>query len=347
MHSPESPSVAIILINKDDPGVIDTLEALVALPQVLAGAAEVIVVDASEGRFERLRVLFPVVRWIEFAPIPGRSSIPQQRNRALSETDAETIVFTDASCVPGPEWLERLCGPIWHEDESLVAGSARSPAGHSLRDVAAQRIVHCRYLTEAPTINLAVKVSVCERLGGFDERFQYGSDVDFTWRAIDAGYRIRYVREAFVTHDWGDLRAEVRRSHMYGRARARLYLKHRGRRRNLLGSDFTAVAYPLVLLAAPLFVRRPYALSVFAIPLVRNRGMRPFLTVAEHLIYGAGVLQELIDWTAQRRPGASPPPFSGVESVPAAESSNCRDDHVRRQPGDSQTPDHELVRRSE
>jgi len=338
MENYELLKAAIVVINKNDEGVVDTLEALAGLPRVLAGEVEVILVDASEGRFDRLRARFPVVRWIEFTPIPGRSSIPHQRNQALAATDAETVVFIDASCVPGPEWFERLCGPIWNEGESIVAGSARSPAGDGLRDFAAERITACRYLSEAPTINLAVKASVCQELGGFDERFHYGSDVDFTWRAIDAGYRIRYVREAVVTHDFGDLRAEVRRSHVYGRARARLYMKHRGRRRNLLGSDITAVVYPLVLLATPVFVRRPRTLAVFAIPLVRNRGMRPFLTVGEHLVYGAGVLRELLGWMVR--------PFSGISSRLGG-SSHRGDDHVGGESGDPQTPDDEFVRRGE
>jgi hypothetical protein len=48
----QSPPVAIIVINKNDEGVVDILEALGALPRVMAGEAEIVLVDASEGRFD-------------------------------------------------------------------------------------------------------------------------------------------------------------------------------------------------------------------------------------------------------------------------------------------------------
>lgn len=282
---------AIIVINKSDPGIVDTLTALDTLAQVRAGTAEVIVVDASEGRFDRMRARFPRARWINFTPLADRPSIPHQRNCGVASSNAQIVVFVDASCVPGPDWLEQLCAPIASGDETIVAGAHRSPNQRSLRDVATERLGTRTYLTEAPTINLAIRRSTLEQLGGFDESFRYGSDVDFTWRAIDAGHCIRYVPEAYVTHDWGDMREEVRRSRAYGRARAHLYMKHRARWRDLFGRDLPVVVYPLLLLALPLLVRRPRRLSVLAIPLIRNRGRRPFYTLAEHLVYGFGALE--------------------------------------------------------
>jgi GT2 family glycosyltransferase len=297
--------VAIIVINKSDAGVEDTVASLTALAEVRRGDAEVIVVDASEGRFDHVRDRFPSVRWTAFTPIPGRPSIPHQRNRGVAATAAETVVFIDASCLPGPDWLERLCAPIREEGESVVAGSHRSPSGAGLRDLATDRLANRTYLTEAPTINLAVRRSVLAALDGFDESFRYGSDVDFTWRAIDAGYRIRYVPDAWVTHEWGGLREELQRSYSYGRARGHLYFKHRRRWRGLLWSDSPALAYPLLLIASPLFLVRRRLLLALLIPLARNRGRRPVLTLAEHCVYGAGVLRAVASWAGNRLAGAS------------------------------------------
>ena len=42
-----------------------------------------------------------------------------------------------------------------------------------------------------------------DAVGGFDEAFAYGSDIDFTWRLTDDGYRIRSAPDAMVRHDWG------------------------------------------------------------------------------------------------------------------------------------------------
>lgn len=285
-----TPEISIVIINKSDPGVADTLEALDGLSEVQEGTAEVVVVDASQGRFDELRRRFPRMTWIVFEPIAGRSSIPHQRNRGIAAAQGSVIAFTDASCVPDPGWLERLAAPIRSGEETIVAGAHRSPDKAGLRDEAATRRAGKRYLSEAPTINLAFKREVLEQIGGFDESFRYGSDVDVAWRAIDAGHRIRFVPEAVVSHDFGSAREEARRSFAYGRARAHLYLKHPHRWRGLVAGDAPVLVYPLVLLVAPVFVRRPVLLGVFAIPLARNRGRRPLLTLADHLIYGMGVL---------------------------------------------------------
>jgi GT2 family glycosyltransferase len=292
---------AIIVINKSDPGIVDTLTSLDALARVRAGTAEVVVVDASEGRFDEVRERFPGVRWIDFMPLPGRPSIPHQRNQGVASTDAGLVVFIDASCVPGPDWLEQLCAPIESGEETIVAGAHRSPDQRSIRDLATERLRTRSYLTEAPTINLAIRRSTLDELGGFDESFRYGSDVDLTWRAVQAGQRIRYVPEAYVTHDWGDVRAEVGRSRAYGRARAHLYMKHRSHWRGLFGQDLPVIVYPLLLLALPLLARRPWRLSVLVIPLFRNRGQRPFYTLAEHFVYGFGALEAFRDLWRRKR----------------------------------------------
>jgi GT2 family glycosyltransferase len=284
-------NVVIIVINKDDERIVDTLRALSELPEIQAQSARVAVIDASGGRFEEARKQHPAVQWVVFSPIPGTVTIAHQRNRGVAATTEPLVVFVDAACIPGPNWLQLLCAPIYSEGQMIVAGSTRSPDGRSLRDHVMTRAEGHDYLAEAPTINLAIKREVLDRLQGFDEEFAYGSDVDLSWRAVRAGYRIRYVPEAYVTHDWGASREEVRRSFMYGRGRARLFAKHPWRWRRLFNEDLPVLIYPILILTVPWFARRPWLLSLLAVPLVRNRGKKPLATLVEHFIYGAGVLR--------------------------------------------------------
>ena len=47
-------------------------------------------------------------------------------------------------------------------------------------------------------------------VGYFDERFNYGSDMDFCWRAIKEGYKIRRNEKACLYHEWGNLKQEIK-----------------------------------------------------------------------------------------------------------------------------------------
>ena len=178
-----------------------------------------------------------------------RVSIPHQRNAGVRAAYGEIIVFTDAGCRPEREWLASLIAPLLarraghgRPDPGDV-GKARdcTTAGHG-------QALESRYLTECPTINLAFRRQAFDAIGGFDEGFAYGSDVDFTWRLTDAGYRIRGVPNAVVRHDWGGWRRQMRRSYVYGKARMRLYRKHRARLRHMLRDDPMVVVYPVFLL---------------------------------------------------------------------------------------------------
>jgi GT2 family glycosyltransferase len=220
-------------------------------------------------------------------------SIPHQRNAGVREARGDIIVYTDAGCRPEPGWLDRLVTPLRNEEKvsAGVALAADGSAGPYARAVAAARAAD--YLPECPTINLAFHRAAFDSVGGFDERFAYGSDVDFSWRLVAAGYRIRSVPEAVVRHDWGTRRRQLRRSYVYGKARARLYRKHRWKVRDVLRRDPIVVVYPVFLLGLPLTLVFPLYPALLLIPAWRNRSEGAVRVLAEHLIFGAGVLAEL------------------------------------------------------
>jgi glycosyltransferase involved in cell wall biosynthesis len=288
--------ISIVIISKDEPGLDDTLTGIAAQVRTLPEPCEILVVDASRGRLDHIRRRHePAVRWLPFRPPPGvRVSIPHQRNAGVRAARGEVIVFTDAGCRPAPGWLAHLVGAL-HEGEQVTAGLALAASGSpGLYGRATDLARSCSYLTECPTINLAFRREAFDAVGGFDERFAYGSDVDFSWRLTDAGYRIRSVPEAVVLrHDWGTWRRQLRRSYAYGRARARLYRKHRSRLRGILRTDPTVVVYSVFLLGLPLTVIFPLYPALLLIPAWRNRSLGAARVVADHLTFGAGVLAEL------------------------------------------------------
>ena len=148
-------------------------------------------------------------------------------------------------------------------------------------------------MRECPTLNFAFRRAAFDAVGGFDESFEYGSDVDFSWRLNDIGYRILRVPDAVVRLDWGTSRRQRRRSFLYGKARARLYRKHKARRKSVLRDDPIVVIYPLFLLGLPLTVVFPLYPLLLLIPAWRNRSHGVIQVLSDHLWFGAGALAEL------------------------------------------------------
>jgi GT2 family glycosyltransferase len=287
--------ISVVIISKDEPELDETLSAVAAQVDRLAEPGEVVVVDASSGRLDEIRRRHQdTVRWMDFQQPPGvRVSIPHQRNVGVREAKGDIIVFTDAACRPQPGWLERLVAPLQEEDESVTAGAHQGGSGESHYRISVDHAGEATYLREAPTLNFAFRRKVFDAAEGFDESFAYGSDTDFSWRLADLGYRIRYVPDAVVEHDFGTARRQRRRSYLYGKARARLYLKHRARRQYLLRDDPIVVVYPLFLLGLPLTLIFPLYPLLLLVPAWRNRSEGIIWVLVDHLWFGAGVLAEL------------------------------------------------------
>jgi glycosyltransferase involved in cell wall biosynthesis len=290
--------ISIVIISKDEPSLQDTLAGVTVQAVGLGEPAEVVVVDASAGRLDEIKQRYATgVRWLDFQQPPGvRVSIPHQRNVGVRAAEGEIIVFTDAGCLPEEGWLKLMVEGL-RSGEDAVTGTTQDMLG---ADVYPNR--HCEwlgdaeesdYLVECATINFAFRRAAFEVIGGFDESFAYGSDVDFTWRLNDAGYRVRHIPDAILRHDWGAPRRQRRRSFVYGKARAHLYMKHVARRKDILRKDPTVVGYPLFLVGLPLMLIFPPYPLLLLIPAWRNRADGALKVLIDHLWYGAGVLAEL------------------------------------------------------
>lgn len=288
--------ISIVIISKDEPALDGTLTAVSNQAANLAEPCEVLVVDASDGRLDHIRRHHePVVRWLQFErPAGAGVTIPHQRNAGVRAAAGDIIVFTDSGCYPETGWLANLTAPL-RQDEQVTAGLALAAAEGSdpYDDSGLRQDREDSYLKECPTINMAFRREAFDAVGGFDEKFAYGSDIDFSWRLVDAGYKIRVVPDALVRHDWGTWRRHLRRSYAYGKARARLYRKHRTRRWRVLHDDPMVVVYPAFLLGLPLTLVFPFYPALLLIPAWRNRSRGVAKILADHLAYGAGVLAEL------------------------------------------------------
>ena len=89
--------ISIVIISKDEASLDDTLTAVTAQAQALEEPAEVVVVDASDGRLDYIRLRHQAqARWVQFDQPQGTSiSIPHQRNAGVRAAKGEIIVIAD------------------------------------------------------------------------------------------------------------------------------------------------------------------------------------------------------------------------------------------------------------
>jgi GT2 family glycosyltransferase len=282
--------ISVIVISKDEPFIGDTLSDLAA--QEVDESFEVLVVDASSGRLEVIRHRFPDVTWLDYRG-SGNVTIAAQRNLGMRAAKGEVVTFTDAGCRLPESWLATLTAPIRTGVEQATAGETWGAGPWSSLYQPATRPTGS-YLKEAPTINLALSRRVIDEVGQFDERFTYGSDIDYTWRVVAAGFRLLLVPEARIVSDWGNRRRQIKRSFSYGQARVHLHRKHGTPLRQLVREDPVVVVYPAFLLGLPLVLLSPAYLLLLAVPAWRARRRRPAVVVLDHVVFGAGALLEAL-----------------------------------------------------
>ena len=191
---------------------------------------EVIVVGLDE---RQVTAGFPEVRFIDTGhPVCAAAA----RNRGVEAARGDFMVFTDADCVPRPDWL--ACLRSRHESgESVVGGSViiEVPNYWALSDnLAMFHAFRPEYQPGArpflPTLNLSLHRSVWEKVGGLDESFDgAGSeDSDWTIRMRRAGFRLFFDPLAQVLHSptRRNFRAVARHWRHSGRNSIRVRLRY-------------------------------------------------------------------------------------------------------------------------
>jgi len=245
---------------------------------------EVIVVDdGSNDETARIAQRYPVhcVRQENQGPAAAR-------NLGAREAHGMVLAFTDADCVPEPDWIERLV-KAFKDDVAAVGGTygIANPESRLARMIHAEIVIrHARlgeYVDFLGSFNVAYKRDAFERVGGFDPVFRMASaeDNDLAYRLQDAGYRLRFAADARVAHYHPTrLLPYLRTQLWHGYWRVVLYRKHPHRVRK---GD--AYAGPTDLWAPPLA-----AAAVALAPLVAASALVPLLTPFATGLYGLVLL---------------------------------------------------------
>lgn len=279
-------SISVVIIVKNDPGIEHTLSLLHHQENV--PPFEIIVVDASSPeKLAYIRDKNPGVQWVSYDQRGKRFTIPEQRNLGIQLAKGDLIFFIDANCQPKLNWMATMLDACTN-GEDIVCGPC-TPSNKTR--LVKHSVKHSRrtYVEECATRNVLLRRTVIEKVGIFDTALSYGEDVDYFWRARDLGFKICYEPNATVTHDYGDAREELHRAYLYGKSRARLYIKHHTTRRlrYMLTKEPHVWIYPLYILLLPLTFFIPFYPLVILLLAIKNRSIG---VVTHHLVFGWGVL---------------------------------------------------------
>jgi N-acetylglucosaminyl-diphospho-decaprenol L-rhamnosyltransferase len=220
-----------------------TLACLAAVSRAAAAErCEIVLVDdgSEDGTVDRVRVSFPRVRLLRHDAPAGFTSAANTGLRAASGSillllNSDTEVQPDgfralmdaferdpALGIAGAQLLNRDGSPQWSggrspdclwlfaEASGVVRQVARLPGYRRLRPLARSTDRDVAWVSGAA---LAMRRSVWQRLEPLDESFRlYGQDLDFCTRAVDAGWKIRVLRDFSVLHHQGATVATITRT---------------------------------------------------------------------------------------------------------------------------------------
>ncbi len=225
-------SVVIPVLNGEE-HIAEQLEAVSR--QTYGGAWEVLVVD--NGCTDRT---IPIVEsWRDRLPqlrvvdARARRSLNHARNRGAEEARGEFIAFCDSDDVVSPEWLEALVEA--GADADLVAGMEEPYSLNTEREQSWRPTdPHVALKSTAGFLpwvsggNCGIWADVARSVV-WDESFTYGSsDIEFSWRAQLASYRVAFAPRAVMSQRYRQgLRPLMRQYYRYGKSDPQLYRRYR------------------------------------------------------------------------------------------------------------------------
>ncbi|MFW5748136.1 MAG: glycosyltransferase family 2 protein [Chloroflexota bacterium] len=213
-------SVSIIIVNFN--GAEDVIRCLGSLAQHDYDSYEVIVVDNAsiDDSVSRIRAQFPDVKLIASQENLGFGG---GNNRGAAEATGEFLAFINPDTTVEPDWLRPLVSALQEDPTAGIATTRLLMMAPPHPINAAGNYVHFTgfgYLRgwnqpadalmqrdEIFAISGAafmMRRTLYEELGGFDLIFYpaYVEDIDLAWRVRLAGYRVIYVPESVVYHDY-------------------------------------------------------------------------------------------------------------------------------------------------
>ena len=199
-----TPRVSVIVTARNEERRLPLLLETLRRQTLSRDELELIVVD--DGSTDATAMLAVAESGALVVRAPDHVGLAAGRNLGVRAARAPILAFTDADCLPAPDWLELGLARFAAEPIDILAGDItivlERMTGSALVD-AAWHLNQERYVERgfAAGANLWLRRALVEDLGGFDERLGlYGEEEELCQRATRNGARIVYAPEVHVDH---------------------------------------------------------------------------------------------------------------------------------------------------
>lgn len=265
---------------------------------------EVIVVDAhSSDNTPRILSLFE--KFIRVVYDEGRG-IGVARNIGVLSSRGSVICFVDADCVVGEDHFEKVLGKVEGGVDLVDVKGGSTPAETKIEQLEMEVWAKGRAYSEELSRNrcfaggafISFKREVFERVRGFWHYPPYGGDdLDFSYRASRAGFKVEVVEVAGTHARYRrGVRELVKQQIGWGRGYAYVIAKYRGEKAFWRCYKWNPLVYRLL---GPLVFLYP-VLSALAAPVkglvlavrLRNPALLPYW-VLRRWAFLYGILREL------------------------------------------------------
>jgi len=255
-------TLSVVVLSKNNGRTLGyTLLSIVKASIPIGWVKEIIVVDAhSSDNTPRILSLFK--NFIKVVYDEGKG-IGIARNLGILSSQGSVICFVDADCVVGKDHFKAILRKIENGADlvDVKRGTAQAETKVELLEAMiwakgraySEELVKNRCFAGGPFISF--KREVFEKMGGFWHYPPYGGDdIDFSYRAHRAGFRIEVVEvpDTYARYRRG-IRELIRQQMGWGRGYAYIMAKYRGDKNFWLCYRWNPLIYRLLGFLIPFY----------------------------------------------------------------------------------------------
>lgn len=228
------PSVTIIIPVLNGESIIGKCLRAIEKQTYKGKIQTVVINDGSTDNTSQVVQQFSGVKLIE-QENRGRAAA---RNRGISESTGDIIVFTDSDCIPDTHWLEKLIERLLEkENRGVISGSITIPEDANLWQLIDHQAWAHSTGPEDPagptlfgsTANMCIFRQVFNQVDGFDNKLLGSEDSDLTLRVHKAGYENFFDPSAMIEHHHPrtSMVSFMKQRYNYGKWTIQTVLKHK------------------------------------------------------------------------------------------------------------------------